>query len=91
MRNKNTKTKTRVIRASKTIRKYVSSVQSDGILKRYILSIQGVICSYNKTIRQTLLSYANFLDSKHIAFQKNISSIKQQPDISFDYVNSSVS
>lgn len=44
----------------------------------------GKYC-YGKTPMQT------FLDSKHIAFQKNISSITQETDISFDYLNSSVS
>lgn len=44
----------------------------------------GKYC-YGKTPMQT------FLDSKHIAFQKNISSIKQETDISFNYLNSSVS
>lgn len=44
----------------------------------------GKYC-YGKTPMQT------FLDSKYIAFQKNISSITQEPDISFDYLNSSVS
>ncbi|KLT22132.1 transposase, putative [Wolbachia endosymbiont of Armadillidium vulgare str. wVulC] len=39
----------------------------------------------------TAMAMQTFLDSKHIAFQKNISNIKQKPDISFDYLNSSVS
>ncbi len=36
------------------------------------------------------MAMQTFLDSKHIAFQKNISSITQETDISFDYLNSSV-
>ncbi|QZA83022.1 MULTISPECIES: IS481 family transposase [Wolbachia] len=44
----------------------------------------GKYC-YGKTPTQT------FLNSKHIAFQKNISSMKQETDISFNYLNSSVS
>lgn len=31
-----------------------------------------------------------FFDSMHIAYQKNIDSIKQDADIGFDFVNSSV-
>ncbi|OAM06372.1 MAG: hypothetical protein TV41_02270 [Wolbachia endosymbiont of Dactylopius coccus] len=44
----------------------------------------GKYC-YGKTPMQT------FLDSKHIAFQKNISNIKTETDISFNFVDSSVS
>ncbi|WP_341819687.1 MULTISPECIES: IS481 family transposase [unclassified Wolbachia] len=44
----------------------------------------GKYC-FGKTPMQT------FLDSKHIAFQKNISSIKHETDISFNYINPSVS
>ncbi|GFQ97873.1 ISSod13 transposase [Trichonephila clavata] len=32
-----------------------------------------------------------FFDSMHIAYQKNIDSIKQDADFGFDFVNSSVS
>ncbi|GFT91665.1 uncharacterized protein YlbG [Nephila pilipes] len=44
----------------------------------------GKYC-YGKTPMQT------FFDSMHIAYQKNIDSIKQDADFGFDFVNSSVS
>ncbi|WP_410543462.1 hypothetical protein [Wolbachia endosymbiont of Frankliniella intonsa] len=48
-----------------------------------------LICSVSngfwyKTPMQT------FFDSMHIAYQKNIDSIKQDADFGFDFVNSSV-
>ncbi len=52
--------------------------------------ITGCVLTMRQGLTQANIAMPmqTFLDSKHIAFQKNISSIKQEHDISF---NSSVS
>ncbi len=55
-----------------------------------LMLITGCVLTMRQGLTQANIAMPmqTFLDSKHIAFQKNISSIKQEHDISF---NSSVS
>ncbi len=56
-----------------------------------------LIIGYALTMRPGLtqvniaMPMQTFLDSKDIAFQKKISNVKQETDISFNYLNASVS
>ncbi|UIP93378.1 hypothetical protein JSQ73_002820 [Wolbachia endosymbiont of Anopheles demeilloni] len=50
-----------------------------------------IIVADLKSCRKRTKPRQTFLDSKQIAFQKNISNIKQKTDISFNHLNSSVS
>uniref|UniRef100_A0A3B0J0R4 Uncharacterized protein n=1 Tax=Wolbachia endosymbiont of Aleurodicus floccissimus TaxID=2152762 RepID=A0A3B0J0R4_9RICK len=52
-----------------------------------LISIIGCVLTMRAGLTQvnTAMPIQTFLDSKHIAFQKNISNIKKEPDISFQF------